>query len=177
VGGWTPVGSELGRPPARRCRPQASPLLSLCNTEIVSVQHRNSVCLTQKHNVSCQRCAKNKMSGDGSPWRRFEVCGYGGASYGPPGAIGTVPGPKNGQKIKCCPPPPCWGSALEGVLHWSLYNTKIWLCATQKLYLCNTEIASVQQRAHWFLAKISQKSKIGRNGSPCHRFEHSGRGN
>ena len=43
------------------------------------------------------------------------------------------------------------------------------LCATQKLFLFNTE-------AHCFCAKIDQKSRMSPNGSPCHRFEHSGRG-
>ena len=42
--------------------------------------------------------------------------------------------------------------------------------------LCNTEIVSVLQRAHCFGTKISQKSKMGPNWSPCRRFEHLGRG-
>ena len=50
------------------------------------------------------------------------------------------------------------------------------LCATQKLSLCNTEIVSVLQRAHCFWAEIGQKSRIGQNWSPCHRFEVCGYG-
>ena len=58
----------------------------------------------------------------------------------------------------------------------SLYNTEICLCATQKLSLCNREIVSVLQRAHCFWAEIGQKSRIGQNWSPCHRFEVCGYG-
>ena len=57
-----------------------------------------------------------------------------------------------------------------------LYNTEICLCATQKLCLCNTEIVSVLRRAHCFWAEIGQKSRIGQNWSPCHRFEVCGYG-
>ena len=38
-----------------------------------------------------------------SPCHRFEVSGYGEASHGPPGAIGIIPGTKNGQQHKMAP--------------------------------------------------------------------------
>ena len=64
---------------------------------------------------------KSKMSGNGSPWHRFELCGHGEASHGPSGAIGTIPGPQNGPKKMGAPMgalAPLLGAALKGMLHW-----------------------------------------------------------
>ena len=73
------------------------------------------------------------MSSNRSQCHRFDlsavVSGHGEATHGPPGAIGTIPGTKNGQ-TKVLPPSLgplglLLGAALKGMLHWSYYAYKI----------------------------------------------------
>ena len=92
-----------------------------CHTRTLAASHI-CVCGTQKQHVSGQKITqKSKMSRNGSPWLRLVPSGRDSASHGPPGAIGTTPGPQNGQKkffFANFPPlgppgPPCWGQPLR----------------------------------------------------------------
>ena len=104
------------RPPTRR--PQGAPLC-LCAT------HTLSLCNTKTAYVGSKMTQKSKMPPNGSPCHHFDLSGHGNGSHGPPGAIGTTPGPQNGQTFFLFADFPPWaplghrcGAALKGRLHW-----------------------------------------------------------
>ncbi len=98
----------MARPPA--ARPQASPCC---------------LCLTQKHNVSEEKRAKNQKCHETG--RRATVLTFPGMGKHPTGLpepLGLFPAPKTGKQIIVGPPlgalGPLLGAALKGMLHWSL---------------------------------------------------------
>ena len=86
--------------------------------------------------------------------------------------LGWVGGHKWGLSWRDRPParPPAQLCVTATQAHHVIATQGHCVIATQKLFLFNTE-------AHCFGVKINQKSKVGLNGSPCHRFEHLDRGN
>ena len=114
--GWTPVGSELARPPGtRRPAPAGLSPLCLCTTQrFVSVQHRNCYCFTQEHNVSGQKWAKHqKLQEMGRRGIVMRFAGMGEHPTGLPEPLGLFPAPKTGKKNGAPPGgpgPPAGGS-------------------------------------------------------------------
>ena len=83
--------------------------------------------------------------------------------------LGWVGGHQWGQSWRDRPPaarrPPAGRPTV------SLCNRhNVSLCNTHNVCLCNTKTA-------YFGSKMTQKSKMPPNGSPCHHFDLSGRGN
>ena len=120
------------------------------------------LCATQKHHIFCQNDPKIKNATKWVAMAPFGAFRAAARSYGPPGAIGTPPGPPNGQND-----PPQRGIAILGV--WGGDTSGVGVGATAR---------PPTRRVCWLGPEPQGTPKptfLPPNGSPCHHLDPSDR--
>ena len=169
------MGSELARPPA--CPPPAArTALCDCHTGTLCDCHL-CLCERQKQHHSDQQSHNNQKFTKWIAVAPFGAFVVAAGSYGPPGAIGTPPGPQNGPKKLFSPTGTLCG-CQTGTL-CGCQTRKLCGCQTRTLCDCYTGTlaashicVSATKKYHVSWQKMIQKSKMSRNGSPWLRLGH-----